>query len=307
MTACTREPSGSRASRTGRSSVISRPTHWATLWMAVSRASSLGKRGIGANQLPAAFHVDAIVAVDHDFADRLVGQEGPDRLQKVADAGFKDRLAGHGASFAASGEPITHALGAESVPMPLSCNELEQMSRSRRDEIPYFHDSPYPGTLVKRSSGEEHLSFFRPRESRTARSSNVMPVGALSQKLLNQVAAAKICLLEPGKKADAWQLCQGTRGKEFRSEAAERRTEVQEAAARYQQIQAAQKRCKRIRPMRRPTCFSAVGTAPPGKIGRGESSAWRREQMQISGSTAAHSSWNQSAHAHVPLLEFHPY
>ncbi len=65
-----------------------------------------GEAGIGANQLPAAFHVDAIIAIDHDFADRLVGQEGTDRLKKVADAGFKDRLAGHGVSFAASGSRV---------------------------------------------------------------------------------------------------------------------------------------------------------------------------------------------------------
>ena len=83
MTAWTREPSGSRASSTGRSSVISRPTHWATLWMAVSRASSLIKRGVGADELAAALDVNGVVAVDHDLAHGFIFHERLDRLKKV--------------------------------------------------------------------------------------------------------------------------------------------------------------------------------------------------------------------------------
>ena len=76
MTAWTREPSGSRASSTGCSSVISRPTHWATLWIAGQQGVFAGKAGVGVDQLAAALDVDVVVAVDHDLADRLVVQNG---------------------------------------------------------------------------------------------------------------------------------------------------------------------------------------------------------------------------------------
>ena len=62
-----------------------------------------GEAGIGANQFAAALDVDTVIAVDHDLADRFIVHERFDRLKKIADAGFKDRLARHSVTSAASG------------------------------------------------------------------------------------------------------------------------------------------------------------------------------------------------------------
>jgi len=82
--------------------VISRPTHWATLWIADSSASSLAKR-----------------AVDHDFGDGLISQQ---RLQRAKPQDFGLDLVKEAL-----------ALGAAEDDVFLSQDGLEQLLHSGLD------------------------------------------------------------------------------------------------------------------------------------------------------------------------------
>ena len=92
-TAWTREPSGSRASSTGCSSLISRPTHWATLWIADKSASSLWNRSSVCSSLPLPLDVHVIEALTMISLTDSSLNRWRDRLEKVLDGGFEDLFA----------------------------------------------------------------------------------------------------------------------------------------------------------------------------------------------------------------------
>jgi hypothetical protein len=81
MMMLTREPSGSRASHSGDVSSTRRPTR---LTMARADAHDVGvvaEGDVGDLQFALAFDVDLLRPVDHDVADRLVGQQNLQRSQ----------------------------------------------------------------------------------------------------------------------------------------------------------------------------------------------------------------------------------
>ena len=104
MMAWTRKPLGSRASSTGCSGT-DLPAH--PLGDVVNRREQgvvAGESGVGVLQAAVPLDVDVVVAVDHDLRDRFVLQQGKDRLQEVLDAGFEDRLPGHGSRLGCQGK-----------------------------------------------------------------------------------------------------------------------------------------------------------------------------------------------------------
>ena len=81
MIAFTREPSGRRASTIGQTSSTRRPTCDTMRSMICIRCLSSRNCDLGLFQLAAAFDVDVLRAVDHDFADRRLLEQHFERAE----------------------------------------------------------------------------------------------------------------------------------------------------------------------------------------------------------------------------------
>ena len=81
MIALTREPSGRRASTIGQTSSTRRPTFDTMRSMICIRCLSSRNWTCGLFQLAAAFDVDVLRAVDHDFADRRLLEQHFERAE----------------------------------------------------------------------------------------------------------------------------------------------------------------------------------------------------------------------------------
>ena len=79
MIALTRDPSASRASTSGEDSSMRRPTRETMRSMTRRRCSSELNRDVRRGQLAAAFDVDLVRSVDHDFGDGRLVQEPLER------------------------------------------------------------------------------------------------------------------------------------------------------------------------------------------------------------------------------------